>query len=471
MTKFPSQPSKPDQLETLIRSLSSLELSKRKGTRLLPSLMSFVPKLSPRLNEPQHLAPFVEILERSAREPVRALVSVPPRHGKTELIMHAVAWLLRNNPHETSAYVSYAQQFANSKSGQMRQYALNAGVELQQGSDAKHEWRTTAGGGLLATGIGGPLTGHGVHHLFIDDPTKNREEAESAVIRERNAMWFTSTATTRVEPGGSIIVCHTRWHPNDLIGDLYQDGKRWERICLPAIDEQGQALWPEQWPLELLNERRSEVGEYDWASMFQGEPRPRGATIFGDPARFDLYDHIAAGWRVVIGVDPAASQKTHADYSVIVVMAAKDDERRILAVYREQMETPALARKCAEVQAAFGYAPLAIETNGVGKAVPQILREIDPTLKIHEVVSRADKFTRAQPLSAAWNAGRVLVPTAAPWVREYLSEMQNFTGMRDAHDDQVDATTHAFDYLTRHRLDGVGTKTWGQRLMPTGGGF
>ena len=219
-------------------------------------LLDAIPRVSPRYEPPVHLAPVVELLERSRREPVRGLVSVPPRHGKTELIAHGLAWLLSRDPRRTHAYVTYAAQVAYSKSRSIRDYARTLGVPIRPDAEALHEWRTPERGGLLATGIGGPLTGHGVDGvLVVDDPTKNREEAESAVLREKNHGWFTSVAMTRVEPRGSVIVVHTRWHEDDLIGRLAGEAD-WEYVNLPAIAPDGAALWPSRWPVEELAKKR-----------------------------------------------------------------------------------------------------------------------------------------------------------------------------------------------------------------------
>jgi hypothetical protein len=163
----------------------------------------------------------LDAFERIDRgESVRVLVSVPPRHAKTETLLHGFAWLLARHPQWAIGYGSYAAEIAYSKSRQARDYARAAGVELRDDSSAVHEWRTRDGGGMLATGRGGPLTGHGVQLLAIDDPFKNRQEADSPTLRAQCWGWYTSTARTRLEPGGSIIITHTRWHPDDLIGRL-----------------------------------------------------------------------------------------------------------------------------------------------------------------------------------------------------------------------------------------------------------
>jgi hypothetical protein len=249
-----------------------------------------VPRITPAFRAPVHLAPLLATVAAVERGPVRACLSVPPRHSKTETVLHAIAWLLARHPDWTIGYVSYAADIARSKSRQARDYAARAGLSLRDDSAALHEWRTPEGGGLLATGVGGPLTGHGVRVLIVDDPFKNREEADSALVREKVHAWFTSTAMTRVEPGGSVLVVHTRWHRDDLIGRLSRDTETpWQVTNLPALDSDGAALWPARWSADDLARRRAEVGEYDWASLYQGHPVAKKGRVY--PA-FDRATHV-----------------------------------------------------------------------------------------------------------------------------------------------------------------------------------
>lgn len=280
-----------------------------------------MPRITPAFAPPTHLAPLVAVLERiAAGERVRAVVSVPPRHGKTELLLHALAWLLARHPGWLLAYVSYAADFARSKSRQARDYALAAGVALRADSAALHEWRATGGGGLLATGVGGPLTGHGVKLLAVDDPFKNRSEADSPAIRHKVFEWFRSTAITRVEPGASALIVHTRWHRDDLIGRVLRseelrEAGPWENVLLPAIGPTGAALWPERWPLAELALRRLEVGEQEWEAQFEQNPVQRRGLVWPQfrravhvvpHARIEAQFRVRGRWtfrRTVVGVD------------------------------------------------------------------------------------------------------------------------------------------------------------------------
>lgn len=274
----------------LLRAIQAEQAKRTRASLRTVDLGAFVPLVSPSFAAPRHLGPLLTLFDRVEHESVRACLSVPPRHGKTEAVLHGIARLLARHPEWTVAYVSYAADIARSKSRQIRDYAAAAGVELRQDSKALHEWRTPQGGGVLATGIGGPLTGHGVRLLVVDDPFKNRQDADSALIRERTWQWFTSTALTRIEPGGSALVVHTRWHRDDLIGRCERhDEIAWEVTSLPAINAQGRALWPERWPVSELERRRAEVGEYDWDSLFQQSPKARKGLVYPE---FDRAVHV-----------------------------------------------------------------------------------------------------------------------------------------------------------------------------------
>lgn len=422
-------------------------------------LLDFIPRISPKFTRPYHLTAMAALIERAvAGEPVRALVSVPPRHGKTECIIHSIPWALDRRPDLLIGYVSYAAELARSKSRSARDLARLTGIPSRDDADALHEWLTPQGGGLRAAGIGGPLTGQGFGLLFIDDPIKNREEAESLIIRSRNYGWFTSTAMTRLDPNGAVIVVHTRWHEDDLIGRLRaerlrydatmgMEGERWEYVNLPAVNAEGNALWPERWPVEILDKRRRIVGPYDWSALFQGEPRPKEGRLFRDPVRYQ--DPQIDGARLVIGVDVAGTKKTRSNWTVAVVMAfsgvGEEMCADVLEVLRMQEEVPEVCRRLEALQQKWG-APLVVEASGLGKAVPQMLRDTSPQLDIKEVYPSADKYVRAQAYASAWNEGRVRLPAHGADIAQFIAIHKDFTGVDDPQDDDVDAGAHAWNY-------------------------
>ena len=446
------------------------------------SLIEFIPRISPRWEPPWHLKPLADLFARAEYGPIRACVSVPPRHSKTETLIHGIVWWLSRHPEQSCVYASYGGGLAVDKSKRALDLALQAGISVRKDARRGDNWRTVQGGGLRAVGTGGSLTGHGANLLIIDDPLKDRVEAESTTIRNQRWDWFTSTAMTRVEPGGSVIVTHTRWHQDDMIGRLQNEGG-WEMINLPAYAQHndmlgrkpGDALWPTRWPLEELQKRHKEVGEYDWSSLYMGEPRPKGGRLFKEPQTYD-FPAVDRG-RPVIVCDPAASSKNYSDYSAIVVGLGWVDPQTqlphldILDVHRIQVEVPVLVSYLQEIQRKW-QAPVAIESQGGFKAVAQSLRRINPSLVIREITTQTDKFTRALPVAAAWNDGRVRIPspdigTTPKWLVPFLQEVQTFTGVGDVHDDQVDALAHLYNLFAEHgRSRGLGVRP--ANIMPFG---
>jgi predicted phage terminase large subunit-like protein len=423
--------------------------------RRAEALLDFVPRISPGYMRPTHLAPIAAALQSAEHGAARRILNAPPRHAKTELLLHFVAWFVRRNPRKTVGYVTYSGDLAHSKSRLARDYARRAGVVIRDDADTMHEWRTPEGGGCLAAGAQGSWTGQGVDVLLIDDPYKDRRDAESPLIRARVVQFYQSVANTRIEPGGSIFVTHTRWHERDLSGWIKaesEDGADYgDPINLPALDAAGVALWPARWSADDLEKKRRGVGPYDWAALYLGAPIPKGGQVFRAPTYYELNargEADLAGARILIGCDPAGSEATDADYTAAVVLAVRgeDNERTadVLDVLRVHGETAKVAAELEATQRRW-RAPLTIEATRDGKALHRALALINPRLVIEEAVPYASKFVRAQPAAGAWNEGRIRVPREAPWLDEFLYEFSRFTGLTDAHDDQVDALAYAWN--------------------------
>ena len=376
--------------------------------------------------------------------PVFACVSEPPQHGKTETILHGLAHHLEQCPQHALAYISYNDNIARDKSRKAKDYATLAGVELRHDSFSAQTWKTVAGGGLIARGVlGGAITGQeALRVIVIDDPYKNRAEAESRLMRNRVDEEFKSSVVTRAHPTTSIVINHTRWHVDDQIGRLLKrEPDKWEHVNLPAVTD-GRALWPEGQPLEHLLSLKETVGPYTWHSLYMGEPRPRDAQPFKGVA---FYDALPSAYRVAIGVDLAYSSKTKSDWSVAVVMAESGGRFFVLDVLRRQVAAPTFAAELKVLQERYPNAPTRAYLSGTEKGAADFFRREGVRLEVLQPAG--DKFIRAQPFSAAWNAGHVMVPHGRRWVEPYTSCLLDFTGQDDPQDDDVDASAPAFDLL------------------------
>lgn len=364
----------------------------------------------------------------------------------TESILHWIVWTLLRDPSETFAYISYASDFADNRSRRARRLAVKAGVELGE-KVTEGYWETDAGGFVKSTGILGQLTGEGFTKIVVDDPIKNREEAESQAMRQKIYDAFVSDIYTRRDPRGtSVIVVHTRWHADDLAGRLIADG--WPSVNLQAIDDgTGAALWERKWPLDGLGKLRSTIGDYAFSSLYQGRPVPRGQSLFGPPTYWDIRP--LTGYRAARGVDLAYSAKTHADSSVSLVLLAdgygSDAVYYVVDVLKRQVKADQFAACLKAHEESYPGSVGRWYCSTTERGLADLLGKL--AIHVEGVLATADKFVRAQPVAAAWNAGRVRVPRKAPWLDDFLRIVQGFSGVGDAHDDEVDALAAAFDAL------------------------
>lgn len=281
-------PNQPD------RRAAKQELAKRELARR--HLMDFVHYSFKDYDANWHhklIADKLEAVERG--DILRLMLFLPPRHGKSELgSVQMPAWFLGRNPTKEIINASYTADLAVDFGRRVRnlvggkEFGNLFDVKLAEDSQAANKWNTDKGGSYIAVGVGGPITGRGADVLIIDDPFKNRQEADSPVVRNQVWNWYTSTAYTRLSPKGAVILICTRWHDDDLAGRLLaaetSGGDKWDVVSLPAIatkDEnidkkyhrpKGEPLWPNRFDLSRLESIKQVLGTYEWASLYQQNP-------------------------------------------------------------------------------------------------------------------------------------------------------------------------------------------------------
>lgn len=454
-----------DSAKSLLPSIAKrrLEMLRAQSTSISTenvSLLDYVPLVSgesDNLERPDHLEPYANLLSRAIGGNLRSVVAAPPQHGKTELTKHAFAWWAKNGS-KRHAYVTYSIERAEYVSRKFFELAQRAGLEPKgRLSDVQLKGGTE----IRFTSIGGSLTGFSVDGvLLVDDPVKDRASAESPTVRRRAIEWLVDVGRSRRHEGTSIIVMATRWHPEDPSGQLIKLG--YEYINLKAIAEPssqsdvgpdgrilsdplhrmpGEALWPARKPAGFFKEEMTNA--YSWASLYQGEPKPRGSSVFRD---VQYYDELPDTYSVGIGIDLAYTSKTHSDYCAAVAIAESDGKYYVLDVRREQSDPPKFAAVLRQLKAAYPGARMLWYTSTTEIGLADLLRQ-ESGVPVDGKIAKADKFVRAQPVAAAWNSGKVFVPRDADWVPDFVSEVMDFTGVSDRHDDQVDALAAAFDEL------------------------
>ncbi len=407
-------------------------------------LMSWIPMVSPHFDEPTHLKKITDIYEkiRKGNAGLRICVHAPPQHGKTELFMHFICWLMKASPNNQSAYATYSQDRSDRVSDKCRVIATRAGLAP---NGPKTFWGADERTKVLWTSVGGPFTGEPVSSgglLFIDDPVKDRKEAESPTVQATQRDWLDDVADARCHPGASIIINMTRWAVNDLAGHAIRE-LGFDYICLPALDDNDVPLWPSKRPYDFLDAKRQR-NAYTWSSLYQGRPRPRNSAVFGPCTEYSELPKTMR--RTGFGLDCAYTAKTHADFSVLIKGVKVGDVLYITGMWRKQ--EPIDEFKTTLAANTKTGSNILWYVGGQEKGIAALLR---PGLKGRRLIVKpaagTDKLQRALPAAEAWTNGLIQVPEAAAWLGDLLEEVLGFTGIKDPHDDVVDALAALWDLL------------------------
>jgi predicted phage terminase large subunit-like protein len=372
----------------------------------------------------------------------RAVIEMPPRHGKTMSVSKLYpTWHLGRNPDHRIMLVSYGASLARKNSRFARTmmrtdryqaifggvaasdnglvyWDLSGSLTLDPHSAAAEAWDLAPPyeGGMDAMGIDGAATGKGAHVLIIDDPIKNRADAESELIRDKIWEAFIDDLMTRLEPGGAVIVMMTRWHEDDQIGRLDKyDPEGWVHLRLPALAEEndplgrapGEALWAARYPVETLLEIKRKRSPYSWASLYQQRPIPREGGLFKWQ---DIHDHRTDSYpdlvRVVVGVDPSGSSDGD-EIGIVTGGLARDGHVYIIEDASRHGSPAQWGRAVVAAYHKHQADRVVAEKNYGGDMVESVIRTVESTVSYEGVPATRGKELRAEPVASLYEQGLV----------------------------------------------------------------
>lgn len=419
-------------------------------------LIAYCKRMYPEYKVADHIAVIANALERvESGECKRLMISMPPRHGKSQLASEFFpAWYLGRNPDKYIITATYSQDLANDFGRKVRNQMLDPyhqsafpDCRLVDDSKAKNKFNTTKKGVYYAVGVGASATGRGAHLLLIDDPLKGRKEAESEVMRQGLKDWYTSVAYTRLMPGGAIIIIQTRWHSDDLIGWVEREHKHeeWEILNLPAIDNDGQPLWPEQYPLETLLNIKQTIGSRDWEALYQQRPAASEGEIFKREWWQRYQEAPKLKW-IMQSWDTAFKKGAENDYSVCTTWGVSNKGYYLLDCWKGKVEFPELKRTVINIAAKWNPRAVLIEDKASGQSLIQELKS-NTKLSILPISVDSDKLTRAYAVTPMIEAGNVYLPEESTWVQDFIDECAVFPN--GVNDDSVDSLTQALNHFRR----------------------
>lgn len=403
-----------------------------------------------------------KLLDVAGGRTKRLIVNMPPRHGKSELISkYFPAWYLGTYPNRRVILVSYEADFAASWGRKTKELLEEHGddlfgIKLNRLSNASYRWDIAEHeGGLNATGVGGAITGKGANVLIIDDPVKNDEQANSKTYRDKTYEWFQSTAYTRLEPNGAVVIIMTRWHYDDLTGRLLANSNsndKWEILSFPAIAKEndilgrkeGEALWVERFPVEKLYDIKNQIGSYWFSALYQQQPVATEYQIFKTEWWKEYSDPPPRGSLIIQSWDTAFKEKEQNDFSVCTTWLLSGEGYFLLDYWRARVLFPDLQKQV--VMQYYKHRPnvVLIEDAASGQSLIQVLQR-ETKIPIKPIKAIKDKITRAHLVTPLIESGKVYLPKNAWFLADIINECSEFP--YGAHDDIVDSITQALSYL------------------------
>lgn len=396
----------------------------------------------------------------------KLMIFMPPRHGKSNIAtIRFPGWWLEKYPHKRVIIGAYNQVLANKFSRQTRKICAER-ISLSKERTAVEDWETEQGGGLRAVGVGGGITGQGGDLIIIDDPVKNREEANSPAYREKVWDWYTDDLSTRMEPGASIVLIMTRWHEDDLAGRILasEDGPNWTVINMPALAEvaegdtdelgriHGQALCPERYDEKALQAIKTVLGN-SFQALYQQRPSAVEGEIW--KREYWKYYKLHKGglpmepFMCIHSWDTALKKEQRNDPWNCTVWYLFKHGAYLRNRFNVKMESPEGKKAIKTMAAAFPPHLILIEDKNSGTTVAQELKR-DTTLPILLFnPGTKDKEERANLAVPTAEAGNLYIPEDESWTQEYVDQMAAFPNA--THDEDSDTTSQFVIWMNLRR--------------------
>ena len=393
------------------------------------------------------------------------IIETPPQHGKSQTVTESLpAWYLGKWPEKRVILGSYnetsAERFARRNKEKVKQFGRTLfGVSVGK-VDRTTEFELSGHAGrLISRGLLSGVTGNPAELMILDDPIKNRLEADSPVIRRRVWEEWQNSFKSRLAAGAKVILIMTPWHEDDLAARMLKSEAHVTLLRLPVEAEEGDLLgrrpgeplcpelgkgekWLRQFKAGYLRDPLG--GQRAWQALYQCSPRreegnlvKRGWWKFYDPKEVQGFA------TEVISVDAAFKGGEENDFVAITVWGKRGNDYFLRCCRNEHLDFSGTLRAVRETKKCYPRArAVLIEDKANGSAVINVLRR---ELFCIPVDPRGGKVARVNAVSAAIESGHVFLPEGAEWLGEYLDQWSAFPAGR--HDDMVDSSTQALSYL------------------------
>ena len=390
------------------------------------------------------------------------VLSTPPQVGKSVTVTETLpSWLMGRNPESRIIEISYSEDFAKRFGRRNKQKIEEFGNEIfgiQIGDPNTNLDFELKGhrGGMISRGALSGVTGKSADYMIIDDPVKNREEADSETQRDKLWDEWQNSYKTRFQAHTKVILIMTRWHEDDLAGRIIANEENVTVVNIPLEAEEndplgrkvGDAICPEigkdnDWLKDFKKGFMSKEGSRAWNALFQGHPTGLEGNLF-KREWWQYYDELPEISYWCMSVDAAFKDGEDNDFVAIQVWGKTRANMYLVDRVKAHLNLPDTIREIVRLRNMYPMCKTTlIEDKANGSAIINILRK-DLT-GIIAVNPKGGKIARANAIVGAVESGNVFLPSNKRWVGEYIEEFAAFPN--GAHDDECDSTSQALNHM------------------------
>lgn len=397
-------------------------------------------------------------------------VSIPPRHSKSSIMTIAFPlWLIFHDPDMKILIVNAEASLSENFGIRLREFVNDYGEIFDvRVSDVKHssthlKFEDSKGrlykGSIRLTGASGSITGQDADILVLDDVYKGFSDI-SPTLLDKKIEWYKTMILQRKEPDTKLMILHTRWASNDLIGYLQENSPdKYEFFSYPAIKEDGSPLWAERYTTEFLQAQLEEMGERLFSCIFQQKPLDETGSFFNinNVVFYDEpFETAGKTLRVCRSWDLAFSDESKGqinDSTAGVLMYRTEADEFVITDIQHGQYGEGLKDKLKSVADKDGTnTTILIESGTVGGASKFLFQEYQSYLRgfiTYQSEPIGSKVDRAYPFRQAILDGKIHVYLKNPEVRgEFIKQLRSFP--LGKHDDIVDACAYAFNWLNKY---------------------
>lgn len=420
----------------------------------------------------------------------KLIINIPPRSGKSKIVTILwPVWAWTQKPYLKFIFCSYSSSLSVMHSVDRRNiiesdwFKENWGnvVQLAEDQNQKQEYQNTSMGRMVATSVGGTITGKG-GDVIVEDDMLNPQEAESEASRSHSIGMHKNVLSSRLDnpKEGCRVIVEQRTHYKDLTGHVLKNEEGWTHLILPmvaedkikiifplsgreVIREKGDLLNPQRIGDKEVADMKKTMGTRTWVAQGQQNPTSEEGNILRRNWWKFWHEPPQGADLTLLSWDMNFKETKSGSYVVGQVWKKRGSHFYLMDQWRDRVDFVECIPAMLSMKGKWPEATaVLVESAANGPAIISQLEGKIPGMI--PIKAEGAKISRAQAVAPFVEAGNVHIPDPIThdWVHDFIEECAAFKGATGETNDQVDAFSQSLNWMNSllQYVPPTETETW-----------